>query len=358
MIVLGQPSLKRINATAGLLLILLAALALAACSTTESSPTAIPTATPTPTPPATLGPLVVRRDLTLPTPDPTRLAQVKQLLSSVPSAYHSVVALDIDGLKQSPVLNDLLDSDRLGIPSMIPIDASGILDRVAVASGQEGQITLIQGAVDVASLLNIAGSFGFSLDIPDPEDYRGHMLWDISILGITLAIGQADDTTVVFSSGTPAGGSPAATQVKESLDTFDGIEPGFLSRPNIQKLLDRLPSGFATAVFSGCVQLANLSEVDDIPACLGAGISADIAPETTAEITVQGVVTFYAIAAFPDSAQASTALDIALSRLQDEDSLPFDEVSVGQEQELIWAIIVVSEEQVEEALAAFQLVAQ
>ncbi len=358
MIVLRQQFLERINATAGLLLILLAAVALAGCSTTEPAPTAVPTATSTPTPPATLGPLVVRRDLTLPTPDPTRLAQVKQLLSSVPSAYHSVVALDIDGLKQSPVLNDLLDSDRLGIPSMVPIDASEILDRVAVASGEKSQITLIQGAVDVSSLLNLAGSVGFSLDIPDPEDYRGHLLWDISILGITLAIGQADDTTVVFSSGTPAGGSPAATNVKRSLDTFDGIEPGFLSQPNIQLLLDRLPSGIATGVFFDCIQLAELAEVDDIPACLGAAISADIAPDTTSDITVRSEVTFYGIAAFQDSAQASAALDIGLSRLQDKDSLPFDEVAVGQEQELIWAIIVVSEEQVEEALTAFQLILQ
>ena len=336
--------LKKINTTGGLLLVLLAALALAACSQVEPTPT--PTATPTPTPPATPGPLVVREDLSLPVPDPNRLAQVSKLLSSVPANYHSVVALDIHGLKESPVLKRLVDSNALGIPGIIPIDATGLLDRVAVAVAQEGQITLLQGDIDVASMLKLVAGFGLTLEIPDPEDYRGHQVWDIDILGITLALGQADATTVIFSGGASAEGPTAAVNVKATLDTFDGLTPGFLSQPNAQRLLERLPSGFVAAVLAECAGLGQLATVIDIPGCIGAAISA--------EITGEGEVTFYGLAAFQDEAQASAALEIALERVQDEDALPFDEVAVGQEQELIWTIIVVREEQVAEALGAFQ----
>jgi len=326
--------------------VLLTALALAACSQADPTPTATSTPTATPTPPATPAQLVVRRDASLPAPDPNRLTQVSRLLSSVPAAYHSVIALDVQGLKESPVLLGLVDSDRLGIPGIIPIDATGLLDRVAVAAAEEGQITLIQGDIDVASMLKLVGGFGFSLDIPDPEDYRGHLVWDINILGITLAIGQADATTVIFSSGSPAGGPPAAANVKESMDTFDGLAPGFLDRPNSQRLLERLPSGFATAVLAECGGLGQIATITDIPGCTGAAISA--------EITGAGEVTFYGLAAFQDEAQAAAALETALNRVQDEEALPFGEVSVGQEQELIWTIIVVREEQVADALGAFQ----
>ena len=329
---------------------LLAALALAACSQAEPTPTPTPTATPTPTTTPTLAPLVVRRDVSLPAPDPNRLAQVSKLLSLVPADYHSVITLDVQGLKESPLLSGLVDSDRLGIPGIIPIDATGLLDRVAVAVTGEGQITVMQGAIDVASMLNLAGRFGLSLDIPDPEDYQGHQVWDIDIFGITLALGQADTTTVIFSSGSPAGGPLAAANVKESLDAFDGLTPGFLSQPNGQRLLQRLPSGFAAAVLADCSGIGQLATITDIPGCIGAAISA--------EITGDGEVTFYGLAAFQDEAQASAALEIALKRVQEEDALPFDEVTVGQEQELIWTIIVVREEQVAEALGAFQFVGQ
>ena len=289
----------------------------------------------------------------MPAPDPNRLAQISRLLSLVPADYHSVVALDIQGLKESPVLRGLVDSNSLGIPGIIPIDAAGLLDRVAVAVAEDRQITLIQGDIDVASMLNLAGRFGLSLNLPDPEDYRGHQVWDIDILGITLALGQADATTVVLSSGSPAGGSSAAgpsaaANVKASLDTFDGLAPGFLGRPNGQRLLQRLPSGFATAFLAECADVGQLATIIDIPGCTGAALSA--------EITGEGEVTLYGLAAFQDEALALAALEIALKRIQEEDVLPFDEVAVGQEQELIWTIIVVREEQVAEALEAFQLV--
>ena len=337
---------RRIITIVGMFLILLAALALAACSQTEPTFTPIPTATPIPTPPATQGPLAVRRDVSLPAPDPNRLAQVSELLSLVPATYHSVIALDIKGLKESPVLSGLVDPDRLGIPGIIPIDASALLERVAVAVATEGQITLMQGDIDVASMLNLVGGFGLSLNIPDPEDYRGHQVWDIEILGITLTLGQADTTTVIFSSGSSAEGPTAAANIKESLDAFDGLAPGFLSGPNAQRLLGGLPSGFAAAILADCGGLGQLATIIDVPGCAGAAISA--------EITGAGEVTIYGLAAFEDEGQASAALEIALNRVQEEEALPFDEVAVGQEQELVWTIIVVREEQVAEALGAFQ----
>lgn len=338
--------LRTVNANIGVLAVLLAALALAACAQAEPTPPTIPTATPVPTPPATQAPLVVRRDVSLPAPNPNRLAQVSELLSLIPANYHSVIALDVQGLKESPVLSGLVDAEQLGIPGIIPIDATALLDRVAVAATGESQITLMQGNIDVASMLNLLGGFGFSLNIPDPEDYRGHQVWDINILGITLALGQADATTVIFSPGSHSGGPSAVANVKESLDSFDGLAPGFLSRPDGQRLLERLPSGFAAAVLAECSGLGQLATIIDIPGCRGAAISA--------EITGAGEVTFYALAAFQDEAQASTALEIALNRVREEDALPFDEVAVGQEQELIWTIVTVESEKVAEALEAFQ----
>ena len=121
-------------------MVLLAGLALTACSQTEPTPTPTPPIQP---PTATQPPLVVRRDVSLPVPDPARLAEVSELLSSIPADYHSVIALDVQGLIESPVLSGLVDADRLGIPGIIPIDATGLLDRVAVVVRDEGQITVM-----------------------------------------------------------------------------------------------------------------------------------------------------------------------------------------------------------------------
>lgn len=336
--------LNRTKTTVGILLVLLAALALAACSQAEPTATPAPTAIPTPEP--TQGPLVVTRDASLPAPDPIQLAQVSDLLASISSNYRSVVTLDVQGLEESPVLRGLVDPDRLGIPGIIPLDASAILDAVAVAATDGGQVTVMQGNIDIASMLNLIGGFGIPIDIPDPENYQGHQVWDIDILGITLALGQADLSTAIFSSGSPTG-RPAVAKVKESLDAFDGTVPGFLSRPNAQRLLERLPSGFAAALLAECAELGQIAAIIDIPGCAGEAISA--------EITGAGEVTFYGLAAFEDETQASAALEIALEKVQEEDSLPFDEVAVGQEEELIWTVVTVRSEKVAEALEAFEL---
>ena len=159
-------------------------------------------------------------------------------------------------------------------------------------------------------------------------------------------MGQADPTTVIFSSGSPAGGPTAVAKVKESMDAFDGVAPRFLSRPNAQRLLERLPPGFAAAVLADCSGLGQIATIIDIPGCAGAAISA--------ELTGASQVTFYGLAAFQDEALASAALEIALERVQEEEDLPFGEVAVGQEQELIWTIVSVESEKVAEALEAFQ----
>ena len=325
---------------------------MAACSQAEptSTPTPTPTATPVPSPTASPAPLVVRRDVAFPTSAPSRLNQVSALLSAVPGSYHSVIALDVQGLKESPVLSGLLDSERLGIPALIPIDATALIERVAVAATGEGQITVMKGDIDVASILKLVGGFGFSLNIPDPEDYRDHQVWDINILGVTLAVGQADPTTVIFYSGPPAAGTTSVAKIRESLDTLDGVSPGVLDSDDALRLLERLPSGFATTVVSDCAALGEVATVIDIPGCIGGAISAEIAGP--------GEVTFYGLATFQDETQALAALEIALDRAQDEDGLPFDEVAVGQEEELIWSIITVQSEQVAEALETFELLGQ
>ena len=130
-------------------------------------------------------------------------------------------------------------------------------------------------------------------------------------------------------------------KIRESLDALNGMSPGFLHSADALRLLQRLPSGFATTALPDCVALGDIATVIDIPGCIGGAISA--------EITGTGEVTFYGLAAFQDEAQALAALEIALDKVQDQDGLPFDEVAVRQEEELIWIVITVQSERVAEA---------
>ena len=334
----------------GLGLVLLIALGLAACSQTTPTPT--PTATPeptaTPNPVPAKSPKVLLEDLTFPAPDQGHLESLIQLLSLVPGDYTSAVLVDINALEDSPLLRDAIDLEGLGVPAIIPTGATGLLDRVGLASRASGRepITVLEGDLDVESLLQLAGGLGLSLAVPQAEDYRGHQVWNIDIFGLSLAVGQADDKTVVFSAGSPAGGPTALELVKASLDSFDGLAPALSEDAATKKLLAELPSGFATALLAGCAELANLGISIDFPGCDRAAMSA---------VFDQTEVIIYGLALFEEESMAKAAVQIALALIEADARLPISEVVIEQEQALFRVRITVNPEQVAEALEAFSL---
>lgn len=336
------------RARLGLMLLIL--LGLAACSQSTPTPASTPTPQPTATPIPVLAesPKVMLGDVSFPPPDQGKLENLSRLLSLVPGDYTSAVFVDINALEESPLLRNAIDLEELGVPAIISSGGTGLLDRVGVASQARGRepITLLQGEVDVESMLQLAGGFGLSLGAPQAEDYRGHQVWNIEVFGLTLAVGQADPNTVVFSSGSSADGPTAIEIVKSSLDSFDGLAPGLLGKPSTQKLLAELPSGFATALLAGCSELANLGVIVNLPGCASAAVSAGL---------TQTEVVIYGLALFEEESQAAAALQLAVERIEAGVVLAIGEVAIDQEQELILVRVTVDPEQVAEALKAFLL---
>ena len=172
-------------------------------------------------------------------------------------------------------------------------------------------------------------------------------LWNVDVLGLTLAIGEADATTVVLSSGSLSGGAPAPDLVKASLDGFDGLGPNFLENPVFQRLLGRLPSGFITTLLARCGALGELSAIIELPGCAAAAVSADVVGEDA--------VVFYGLAGFEDETAAAAVVQVALERIEAEARLPFGNVAVGQEKELVWTRVIVEPEQITQALDSLSL---
>ena len=332
---------------AGLLVALLFTLVLAGCAEATATPPPTPTPTPTPTPAPTPTPIpagsVVLGEVSLPAPDPDRLAKLSHLLSLVPGEYNSAIFLDARALESSPVLRGALSLDTLGLQGALPSAATGLIDRLVLATGEGGQgaFTVLDGAFDVEALLQVATGFGLSLGGPEPEAYRDHQVWSVEIFGLTLAVGEADDSTVVFSSGSPLGGTPAVEVVENALDVFDGLQPGLLDESEIRGLVDRLPSGFAATVFHRCGDLGELGTVIDLPGCAGAAVSAGLQDDQT--------VMFYGLAGFVDESMATAALQIAMERIEEGASVSFGELVLDQEGPLVLAMVLVDPAQLAKA---------
>ena len=329
---------------ATLFLAVAAALTLLACSQTEptATPTPVPTATPTPI--ASPTPTISLGDISLPSPEPNRLAALTQLLSLVPEDYTSALILDLKALEDSPLLREAVGPRQLGIPAIVPPEAIDLLDAIGVAAGEGGQgaIAILSGTLDVASLLQLAGSFGLTVEIPEPETHRSHQVWGLEVFGLTLAVAQPAARTVVLSSGTASSSASALDVVKASLDTFDGVNPGILDNPDHLRLVNTLPSGFAALLTAKCGEQAVLGTILDFPGCTGAAISAAASGEDE--------VVFYGLVSFTDDSAAAAALQIALERLEAERELLPGEVTAGQEGELVWAKVLVEAEKVVEAI--------
>jgi hypothetical protein len=286
---------------------------------------------------------VVLGEISLPTPDSDRLAKMSHLLSLVPSEYSSAIFMDVQALQGSPALEEALSLETLGLAGSLPGPATGLIDRVVLATGEngEGAFTVLDGAFDVEALLDVASGFGLSTGSPEPEAYRDHQVWSMDVFGLTLAVGEADDSTVVFATGSPLGGAPAVELVKGSLDVFDGLQPGLLDDPDIRGLVDQLPSGFAATVIHQCGDLGELGPVIDLPGCAGAAVSAGLHDDQT--------VVFYGLAGFEDESLAAAALETALERIEGGVALSFGELALDQEGPLVFAKVLVDPAQMAEA---------
>jgi hypothetical protein len=125
------------------------------------------------------------------------------------------------------------------------------------------------------------------------------------------------------------------------LDVFDGLQPGLLDDPEINGLVDRLPSGFAATVFHRCGDLGELGMVIDVPGCAGAAVSASLEDDEA--------VVFYGITGFEDESSAGAALQLALERIEGGGSLSFGELVLDQEGPLVLAKVLVDPAQLAKA---------
>ena len=254
-------------------------------------------------------------------------------------------------MEGSPLLKSAFDLEGLGVPGIVPTAAISLLDGAGVVTGPpgDGSLAVLDGSIDVESLLQLASGFGIALGGPEPETFRDHRVWSIDAFGLTLAVGEADATTVVVSSGFFSENVSSLDLVKGSLDSFDGLAPRWLDNPINERLLNRLPSGFVTTLLARCGDLARLTPVIDLPGCAAAASAESLGAD--------GVV-IYGLIAFDDATLASAGLKLAIQRIEADGGLPFGEVTAGQEEELVWTRVLIDTAQVAQALKALSQPAQ
>ena len=326
--------------------VLAALLLLAACSS-DSANTPVP-ASPTPEPSPTA--LALSADFAtaqIPLPDEQRLAQLKEMLSLVPADYGWAVHLDLKALRDNPGLAAAISPDSLGLELALPSLVTSVLDGLTVATDRRtgNIITGFNGAFEISDLIRIGGGFGLQLVGDGPEDYGTHQIWSIDFLDDSAALGSANANTGVAGVGSGPEVDPVAL-VKQSLDAFDGDTPSILDTGAATRLVESLPSGFASAVISDCRDLAVLAEAQGIPGCLSAAVSADLLDGQTA--------VFHFLAGFVYEELAAAAVELTRNSLEAQSpSAGLREVGVRQEGDLVRARVVTDLPQFEEAFKLF-----
>ena len=191
--------------------------------------------------------------------------------------------LDLNAMRESPQIQQALQLDSLGPLRALPPGVTGILDGLLVAKeeGSQALIVVMDGPLDVESIFQVAGAFGISVGAPEPEPYRDHQVWSIDLLSIELALSAADGSTTVSSSGAPEGGASAVDLVKRGLDSFDGVEARLMDDSNVARLINRLPSGVATAISRSCDEVDDLPVISVLEGCAGVGISVEFLARMT-----------------------------------------------------------------------------
>ncbi len=340
--------------------VLAALLLLAACSSDSSKlpvkPSPTPTATlePSPTPTATLEPSPTAAALSvdfataeIPPPDPRRLAQLKEMMSLVPADYGWAVHLDLKALRENPNLGTVVSLESLGLESALPSLVTSVLDAITIATDlQTGDvITGFNGAFEIGDLLRVVGGFGVQLGDDGPQDYGNHKIWAVDFLDENVAIGSASTNTGVAGVGPTPEVDPIAL-VKQSLDAFDRDTPNILDTSTATRLVENLPSGFASAVISECTGLTVLAETQGIPVCLSAAASADLLDDQT--------VVFHFLAGFVNEELAATAVELARDALEAQSaSAGLRDVGIRQEGDLLRARVVTGLQQFKETFELF-----
>ena len=305
---------------------------LAACSTatklaTKTAPPTIePTATPVPTPAATTIPYGDFANAKISPADPERLAQLTKLITLVPQSFNSAVFLDLESLKSTESLADLINPEILGMDVALPSIASGLVSRIAVAADTQNRslVTPFQSEFSIGDMLRLASGFGINLGGDGPTSYEGHDVWVINAFGTVLAMAAADDTTGVAAAGQAIAPDDARALAEASLDAFDGRSATLLDTPGLSGLLADVPSGFAAAVLSGCSTVPLFDDVQELSACTGVVVTADMLPGD--------LVVFHSLVGFPDQAVAGLAIEQAAEALEKENrSQGFDDLGVHQE---------------------------
>ena len=320
---------------------------LAACSTdptataetTMTDATAVPSVAPTPTP----DPYQDFSIADVPPADPERLAQLSKLLSLVPESYDSAVYLDMKFLRSDASLADAISPELLGFDLALPSIATGLVNAIAVAADfQTGAVvTPFHSDFTISEMIQLAGSFGLPLSEGGPEQYEGHDIWEINALGAKLAMAAAADTT-----GVAASGSDAVALAKASLDAFDGRSDRLLNAPGLSGLIGEAPSGFAAMVLSQCGSLQLFADVQALPACTSAVVTADILSEN--------LVVIHAIIGFVDEDQARSALELANDALESQyEPLEIEDLAVLQEGDRVWVRVIVDVSKLTDAFRLF-----
>jgi hypothetical protein len=269
------------------------------------------------------------------------------MLSLVPANYGWAVYLDLKALRDDPNLAAAISPDSLGLALALPSLVTSVVDGLVVASDrQTGDIiTGFNGAFEIKDLLRIGGGFGLQLGGHGPEDYGTHQIWDVDFLGDSVAIGSANTRTGVAGVGSRPDVDPVAL-VKQSLNAFDRDTPNILDTGVATRLLESLPSGFASAVISECRDLAVLAKTQGIPVCLSAAVSTDLLDGQT------GV--FHFLAGFVNEELAAAAVELARDALEAQSpSAGLREVGVRQEGDLIRVRVVADLPQFEETFRLF-----
>ena len=236
--------------------------------------------------------------------------------------------------------------ETLGLETALPPLINQVLDGLVLAVDAESDAVIsgFNGPFQIGELLGLAGGFGVQLGDAEPEDYRGHQVWIIEFLGLSIAMGSANDSTGVAGSGAPPI-EPAAV-VKQSLDAFDQEIPRLLDGADANRLLENLPSGFVAVVIADCGNLTLFAEIQGLPGCTGAVITADLADEETA--------VFHVLVGLGNESLAAEAVELARGALEAEASSDaIQEVGVRQEGDLVRARVVAPLPQFEDTFRLF-----
>lgn len=222
----------------------------------------------------------------------------EEMLSVIPADSTSVTYVDIAAIRANPLLGDALDD--LGIwallsPVAAPLREQADAMALAVASG--AVLGAVRWSLDIEDFLN-------AVKAPESETRsQGHGAFEmftvdvkLPFLTLPLTMSLIDAKTAVFALALSPGRS-SADLVEAVLDTAEAPGAGFLSDPEVSRLVPGLPPGSAMIVSRDCRLIGRYE------GCVGLAVSARVEGE---EGTVDWILDFSS----PDAGR-SALVDIA-----------------------------------------------